>query len=119
MCVRGQVLSLCYRRFQFSRETGIAYLFMALRFVNTDIAPDVSLPWGQANLKQKTKWLGVFWHKAIGPFHVTSFRCIKHFCLFWLGEKFQGAGFFWGLLRQRISRNNQRERYSPDVIRDK
>lgn len=76
---------------------------MALRSDNTDIAPDASLPWGQANLKQKTKWVSVFWFKAIGPFYITSFKRIKHFCLFWLGEKLQGAGFLWGLGYQYYS----------------
>jgi glycosyltransferase involved in cell wall biosynthesis len=93
-----------FLRHQFNRGIGIAYLYLIQRPARTDIPPAQSLLWGQDGVKTQAKWFRAFWYKAIGPFDITSFKHIKHFCLFWLGEKFQGAGFLWGLGYQYYSR---------------
>ena len=99
-----RVTPLSHCRHQFNRGIGIAYLYLIQRPARTDIPPAQSLLWGQDGVKTQAKWFRAFWYKAIGPFDITSFKRIKHFCLFWLGEKFQGAGFLWGVGHQYYSK---------------
>jgi len=94
-----RVTQLTYLRDQFGRGIGIAMLFKSQRSANADISVHNSLVWGQTGQK-KAKWFRAFWYKAVGPFDVSSFTRMRDFWLFWLGEKFQAAGFMWGLIHE-------------------
>jgi hypothetical protein len=53
----------------------------------------------------------VFWKKAFGPFDAGDFHSLSAFAVFWLGEKFEGAGFLRGLFdRRRIKREINRRK---------
>jgi glycosyltransferase involved in cell wall biosynthesis len=91
---------------QFNRGVAIARLFRVQRSVNTPITHQPSLIWGHGNSSKGAKWLKAFWYKIVGPFDKASFRQTRHFCLFWLGEKFQTAGFIWGVIRQSLVERN-------------
>ncbi len=93
-----RVTPLKYFLHQFNRGIGIANLFRIQRSSETPITQQPSLIWGHGRSGKEAKWLKVFWCKVIGPFDATHFGKKRHFWLFWLGEKFQGAGFLWGLI---------------------
>ena len=46
-------------------------------------------------------FVAAFWQKAVGPFSIAAFSSKRNFFMFWLGEKFQGMGFVWGLMQSR------------------
>jgi GT2 family glycosyltransferase len=86
---------------QFRRGTGIAQLYLAQRQAGTAVIVHDSLLWGRGGVKHRPRWVALFWHKVLGPFDAGSFGNPVHYALFWLGEKFQGAGFLWGLIKER------------------
>lgn len=95
------VTPFTYFRHQFNKGIGIALLFDFHRSLNNEsVHAGKSLLWDGTNTKRWPKWLNVFWHKMIGPFDMRSFELMRSFWLFWIGEKFQGAGFIWGLIHQ-------------------
>lgn len=91
-----------YLRHVFHRGTGIAKLFRVMRADTSGIVPQDSLLWGQAGKKADPRWLRAAWEKLAGPFAWGQFHSARHFCLYWLGEKYQAAGFLWEMLRGRV-----------------
>jgi len=90
---------LKYIRQHFNRGIGIGILYrIHKKSVGTE-TPDKSLLW---DVRQKRfpalKWLLMVWRKVLGPFDVRSFSSIKHFFVFWLGEKVQAFGFLYALV---------------------
>jgi glycosyltransferase involved in cell wall biosynthesis len=92
---------LGYLSFQFKRGTGIARLFSAQRADPRLVAAQKSLIWNPGGKTPGKNWLRAFWSKGLGPFDMGSFGRKRDFLLFWIGEKIQVAGFFWGLARIR------------------
>lgn len=90
-------------RHQFTRGVGIAHLYLAQRTMQLNTAAQHSLLWDQSGTTTPYHWMAAFWRKAIGPFDLASFSRMSYFWLFWLGEKFQGAGFLWGLIVSSLS----------------
>jgi GT2 family glycosyltransferase len=90
-----------YFSFQFKRGTGIARLFIAHRANPGLVAAQRSLIWSPAGKTPRRYWLLALWRKGLGPFDIGSFGRKWDFFLFWAGEKIQGAGFLWGLIRLR------------------
>ncbi len=88
-------------RHSFHRGAGIAALFRAMRADTSGIVPQDSLLWGQSGKKADPRWLRAVWEKLLGPFAWGQFHSKRHFCLYWLGEKCQAAGFLWEMLRRR------------------
>jgi hypothetical protein len=86
---------------QFGRGRGIAALFNLQRAVAAFVDPQPSLIWKQQGKMKAADWLRAVWHKAVGPFDMRSFGSTGRFALFWLGEKAQGLGFSWEMLRRR------------------
>lgn len=82
-----------FLRDQFRRGRGIAQLLALQRAVGAVLDPQPSLLWDQRTTVSGAGWMRVLWFKAVGPFDVGSFSSLRHFGLFWLGEKAQGAGF--------------------------
>ena len=97
---RNFVTPTSYLSRQFGRGIGISMLFRAYRTEGANTGIHKSLVWGQKSAGG-ARWLKAFWFKAVGPFDVKSFSRFSYFVLFWLGEKFQSLGFFWGLVRKR------------------
>ncbi len=93
---------LQHLRHSFHRGAGIAVLFRAMRADASGIVPQDSLLWGQAGKKADPRWLRAAWEKLAGPFAWGQFHSMRHFCLYWLGEKCQAAGFLWEMLRGRV-----------------
>lgn len=89
-----------YVREQFGRGVGIAGLYCAARGRAVSVAPDRGLLWAAPGRPTFAAWLRILVLKAIGPFDRGSFRTRTHFLLFWVGEKSQGLGFLWGLVRR-------------------
>ena len=87
-----------YCRRQFSRGIGIFMLYRAFRSAQTDTTAHDSLMWGQGDTGRGARWFTALWHKAVGPFVLHRFPNKSHYLLFWLGEKFQGAGFVWAMI---------------------
>ncbi|MBS0169076.1 MAG: glycosyltransferase family 2 protein [Nitrospira sp.] len=94
-----QATGLQHLRHAFQRGEGIAMLFRVMRADPAGIVPQDSLLWGEGGKKAKPRWLKAFWLKMLGPFEWHKFRRTRHFCLFWLGEKCQAAGFAWEMCR--------------------
>ncbi|HND03724.1 MAG TPA: glycosyltransferase [Nitrospira sp.] len=92
---------LQHLRHSFHRGAGIAILFRVMRRDSSGVVPQDSLLWGEGGKKTKPRWLKALWVKMLGPFEWQKFRRKRHFCLFWLGEKCQAAGFFWEMCRKR------------------
>ena len=84
---------------QFVRGIGIAYLARAARRRGPGFAVQKSRLWSNDKSPPGVKWLHLIWHKAIGPFDIGSFSSPSRFGWFWLGEKFQGAGYFWAQIK--------------------
>jgi glycosyltransferase involved in cell wall biosynthesis len=91
-----------FLRRQFVRGQGIALFFAIQRLAGSHISPHQSLIWGNTQTPLHAHWLAALWHKVIGPFDLHNFSSLRDFCLFWLGEKFQGLGFVWGMLTQTV-----------------
>jgi len=94
--------ALQHFRHSFHRGVGIAVLFRAMQADPSGIVPQDSLLWGEAGKKADPRWLRAVWEKLVGPFAWGQFHSTRHFCLFWLGEKCQAAGFLWEMLGGRL-----------------
>lgn len=82
---------------QYTRGIGIAHLYLAYNRAGT-ITHQKSLVWGPT---AGARWVKVLYYKILGPFDVGSFTTTKNFIIFWVGEKIQGIGFIYCLLRNR------------------
>jgi Glycosyl transferase family 2 len=89
---------------QFGRGIGIAGLHRAARAAGNSPPPDRGLLWARSGRPTVAAWLRILAHKAVGPFDRRSFATTAHFLLFWIGEKSQGLGFFWGLMSRPFER---------------
>ena len=92
-----------YFRHQFNRGIGIALLFNFHRSLKKKLAAHKSLIWDDISAGKRVRWFSAFLYKAIGPFDVMNFERMRNFWLFWIGEKFQGAGFIWGMIHHGIT----------------
>ncbi|HEV7365037.1 MAG TPA: glycosyltransferase [Gemmatimonadales bacterium] len=90
-----------YLRYQYSRGIGIAALYFDQRRLGIPITPHESLLWGKGTRRSKPRWAAIFWNKIVGPFNWNAFDHWPLYALFWLGQKIQGLGFLWGLVRVR------------------
>jgi len=90
-----------FLRQQFGRGAGIAMLFTQQQAGGVPVGMHRSLLWDESGGAAKPRWAQAVWQKLIGPFDRDSFSRARYFWLFWLGEKFQGVGFMWGLLTVR------------------
>lgn len=84
-----------YFAHQFDRGKGIALLFLSHRSVRAPIAPQKSLLWGGPDGRGRKPWRDILRRKIIGPFDLRNFEGVRDFAVFWIGEKFEGAGFVW------------------------
>jgi GT2 family glycosyltransferase len=95
-----------FLRFQFWRGTAIADLHRARRKHHFEVPIQKSLLWEPSGPGNRSRWFRAMWLKLLGPFDYRSFDRPREFLLFWLGEKFQGAGFlFWMVFRTVGSRS--------------
>ena len=90
-----------YVKEQFFRGIGIAALYWAARADRESAPPDRGMLWAARSRPTTATWLRILLLKALGPFDRRSFRSRAHYLLFWIGEKVQGLGFFWGLVWRR------------------
>lgn len=86
-------------RHAFERGVGIAMLHRAVRTSSDPIVLQDSLLWGRNGQRTSPRWIAAIWEKLIGPFDRHRFQQARHFWLFWLGEKFQSAGFLWEMIQ--------------------
>lgn len=86
-------------RHAFQRGIAIATLFRVMRADTSGVVPQDSLLWGADGKKTNPRWMTAIWLKLVGPFARKEFHDARHFWWFWLGEKFQAAGFLWGMWR--------------------
>ncbi len=87
-----------YLRHQFSRGIGIGILYGTQKPFKPEQAPDKSLLWDEKKTGRRAgKWLLMIWRKVFGPFDGQSFSTVRHFLVFWLGEKTQALGFLYAL----------------------
>ncbi|MBX3345410.1 MAG: glycosyltransferase [Nitrospira sp.] len=86
-------------RHAFQRGIAIATLFRVMRADTSGVVPQDSLLWGADGKKTNPRWMTAIWLKLVGPFARKEFHDVRHFWWFWLGEKFQAAGFLWGMWR--------------------
>ncbi|MBI5094365.1 MAG: hypothetical protein HZB26_18255 [Candidatus Hydrogenedentes bacterium] len=93
-----RVTAKSYIRHQFYRGVGIAQLYKLQREAGPGMAVQESLIWGQEGTRHGARWITAFVQKAIGPFNWKQFSRGRYFWTHWLAEKFQGAGFVWGLI---------------------
>ncbi len=91
-----------YFKFQFLRGRGIAGLYEAHhRAGEPPVTAQESLLWGGGgDGRQAADWAAALWRKGIGPFDVSGFTGPRQFAVFWLGEKFEGAGFLWERMKR-------------------
>jgi GT2 family glycosyltransferase len=95
-----------YLRHQFRRGRGIAMLAAAHRAGRGGPGAGESLAWGDPG-KGGGAWrrrVAAFWKKGVGPFDAGSFHSLRAFAIFWLGEKFEAAGYIRQLLADRGTR---------------
>lgn len=101
-------------RHSFQRGIGIARLFRLMRGDRSGVVPQDSLLWGNGGRRTAPRWSQALWTKLVGPFDRKSFQSRRHFWLFWLGEKSQGAGFLWELLTGLWSKRPMLHRSVPE-----
>lgn len=101
-------------RHSFQRGIGIARLFRLMRGDRSGVVPQDSLLWGNGGRRTAPRWSQALWTKLVGPFDRKSFQSRRHFWLFWLGEKCQGAGFLWELLTGLWSKRPMLHRSVPE-----
>ncbi len=89
-----------YFRMQFRRGIGIAMLFRLQRNRDEGAPVHDSLLWGAQGRPHPPRWWPAIWRKVVGPFDWQRIGCGRYFWRYWLGEKLQGAGFLWGMLRR-------------------
>ncbi len=93
-----------YLRTQHRRGRGIAMLASVQRSAGAgDPGAGPSLAWGEPG-ETGGVWgrrLRAFWKKGVGPFDAGNFHSIRAFGVFWLGEKFEAAGYLRGVWESR------------------
>jgi glycosyltransferase involved in cell wall biosynthesis len=104
-----------YLRLQYARGIGIAALYLDQKRLRVPITPHESLLWGAGTQPSRPRWVAILWNKTIGPFNWSSFEHWHHYVLYWLGQKAQGLGFLWGLIRVRRTLHFRSE--SDNVMR--
>lgn len=97
-----------YCRYEFGRGIAIAQLYRAHRTLGGGPTAHKSLLWDESDAGQGTsgvlpraRWLAALSRKTFGPFDWASFSSVRNFWLFWVGKKFEGAGFLSELMRER------------------
>ncbi len=95
---------LGFLRLQFFRGRGIADLYQIQNRNSSSITHQASLLWGNGTSRRRPRWVTVLFRKVLGPFDRKSFSSWRHFALFWIGEKCEGAGFVWENLSGRLGR---------------
>jgi GT2 family glycosyltransferase len=90
-----------YLRFQYARGIGIAALYFDQKRLPSRITPHESLLWSAGTKPSRPRWAAILREKIIGPFNWRAFEHRRHYVLYWLGQKAQGLGFLWGLIRVR------------------
>jgi hypothetical protein len=90
-----------YLRCQYARGMGIAALYFDQKRLGAPISPHDSLLWGTGARRSGPRWAAILWNKIVGPFNWNAFEHWQQYALFWLGQKVQGLGFLWGLVRVR------------------
>lgn len=90
-----------YLRYQYARGIGIAALYLDQKRLGGSISPHESLLWGGGARRSGPRWAAIVWHKIVGPFNWKAFDRRRNYALFWVGQKVQGLGFIWGLIRVR------------------
>jgi hypothetical protein len=103
-----RVTPVRYFAFQFRRGRGIAHLHEATRAA--EAKPEASLRGVLWRQRGPAKWGAAVWKKAIGPFDRSSFAGPGQFAVFWLGEKFEGAGFLFELAMRRLAGGRSKSR---------
>jgi len=89
-----------YFRHQFTRGTGIAYIFLAYRKAGAPtITHQSSFIWGQTGTKKGARWMKAIFHNILGPFDFGNFSNFKNYLVFWMGEKFKAMGFIHCLVK--------------------
>jgi hypothetical protein len=86
-----------YLRYQYDRGMGIAALYIDQKRLGAAITPHESLLWGGAR-RSGPRWAAIVWNKIVGPFNWSAFDQVRHYALFWVGQKVQGLGFLTGLV---------------------
>lgn len=90
---------LKYFPHQFNRGIGIGILYEEHKKNRRNIIPDKSLLWNDGKTRVPgSKWLVMLKKKILGPFNRKSFTSLKHFLIFWMGEKFQALGFLYAVI---------------------
>lgn len=104
-----------YLRLQYARGIVIAALYLDQKRLRIPITPHESLLWGAGTQPSRPRWAAILWNKTIGPFNWSAFEHWHHYVLYWLGQKAQGLGFLWGLIRVRRTLHFRSE--SDNVMR--
>ena len=90
-----------YLGYQYARGVGVAALYFDQKRGGSPIIPHESLLWGSGARRSGPRWAAILWNKILGPFNWNAFDQWPQYALFWVGQKVQGLGFLWGLLRVR------------------
>lgn len=99
-----------FLRQRFHHGLGISLLFRLYHQATTAVPLHSSLLWENARRRTGARWLAAIWHKVIGPFNIRNFPNARYFWLFWLGSKFESAGFLWGLFSLEVARPREQPR---------
>jgi len=91
-----------FLRFQFWRGKAIADLHSAQRERHYGVPIQKGLLWEPSDSGNRSRWFRAMWLKLLGPFDYRSFNGPKEFLLFWLSEKFQVAGFLFGMVFRTV-----------------
>ncbi len=87
-----------YMRHQFNRGVGVALLHRAIRRHGLATSPQESIIWDPER-SRAARVLGAVKAKVLGPCNASAFQQRRHYVIHWVAEKFQGAGYVWGVLR--------------------
>lgn len=93
-----RVTVVSYMRHQFFRGIGVALLHRAIRQHGATASPQESIIWDPER-SRADRLLGAVKAKVVGPLNASAFHHRRHYMIHWLAEKFQGAGYLWGVLR--------------------
>jgi glycosyltransferase involved in cell wall biosynthesis len=97
-----------FLKLQFFRGRGIADLYQIRKERPAPITHQASLLWGDGNRATRPRWATAVLRKVVGPFDRSGFSSFRHFALFWMGEKWEGAGFLWEILSRTMQRTRRR-----------
>jgi glycosyltransferase involved in cell wall biosynthesis len=99
-----------YCRYEFGRGIAIAQLYRAHRTLGRGPTANKSLLWNESDAAHETsdallyaRWLAALSRKTFGPFDWASFASARNFWLYWVGKKFEGAGFLHEMARYRLA----------------